>query len=271
MNTTIIIPAYNEGTAKSEPYLERVHNVLHDKGHNKRFIDSCKSNIFRTLAVLRTETKLPIIVIDDGSNDDTSEEVIRFQKGDRNSNITLLKHHSNYGKWAALLTAIDNLSTDVASILLTDADMIIPNNIIDRLSNDFYRYKKIYKQFGMSIACCWSKQSRWVEPAADFAVDNSSGTRMLCLEQRKNVLHEHNQHGVHDLICWFPYGLETILNNLFITIIASSTITSNPAEELPRFLPACRHYTHFDHINEQICGAQNMYYKHLQDKKQRNY
>jgi|GEM_PF-6410687 len=98
MSTNILIPAYNEGTTKSELYLEQANKTLREKGYTKQFVDSCRSNIFRTLAVLVRETSLPITVIDDGSSDDTAEEVKRFQTRNKNHQVSLLSHNANKGK-----------------------------------------------------------------------------------------------------------------------------------------------------------------------------
>lgn len=73
-----VIPAYNEGSA--------ISNVL--KNLNKEGYHN-------------------LIIINDGSKDNTSEVVVKVQKELQNNNLVLLEHVINRGQGAALKTGID--------------------------------------------------------------------------------------------------------------------------------------------------------------------
>lgn len=87
MKTTVVIPAFNEG--------KRIGKVL------------------KSLA----KTRYSVIVVDDGSSDDTAVEVKKFRK------VKLINHKTNRGQGAALKTGIRaalKLKSDV--IITFDAD-----------------------------------------------------------------------------------------------------------------------------------------------------
>lgn len=86
MKIFIVIPAHNEA--------ERIGNVLKDL----------------------MKIKLPIIVVDDGSSDNTYKIALKY-------NITLLKHKINLGKGAALKTGCDHaFSSGAEAVIIMDSD-----------------------------------------------------------------------------------------------------------------------------------------------------
>lgn len=93
MLLSIIIPAYNEETTIAS-IIDKVQAVE-----------------------LSSEVKKEIIIVNDGSNDNTSRILARYQGQD---NITVI-HQDNRGKTAALLTGIKNAKGDI--FLIQDADL----------------------------------------------------------------------------------------------------------------------------------------------------
>ncbi|MCK4745457.1 MAG: glycosyltransferase family 2 protein, partial [Bacteroidales bacterium] len=86
-STSVIIPAYNEEDAISTTLDQLVALKLHEK--------------------------YEILVIDDGSNDRTSEVISKYP-------VTLLKHHVNKGYGAALKTGIRHANGE--RVILMDSD-----------------------------------------------------------------------------------------------------------------------------------------------------
>lgn len=86
MKITIVIPAHNEAV--------RIGTVLNEL----------------------IKMKMPIIVVDDGSNDDTSKIIQEYK-------VTLLKHKINLGKGAALKTGCDAaFSSGADGVIIMDSD-----------------------------------------------------------------------------------------------------------------------------------------------------
>lgn len=133
-NTVIIIPAYNEGTPSIEYYQGYILETLSGnvKYPHKELL-LCKSNIFRTLYLLSKETDIPIIVIDDGSPDDTVEEVKRFQHVYPHHQISLLGNLQRVGKGASFIKATENTSEEIEYFITTDADLVIPHKMFEQL------------------------------------------------------------------------------------------------------------------------------------------
>lgn len=103
MNTTVIkklsivIPAFNEGAT--------IHKIL----------DKIKK------VVLLNGIEKEIIIINDYSTDNTSEQIRKYIDENKNLNILYLEHQVNKGKGAALHTGIKNATGDV--IVIQDADL----------------------------------------------------------------------------------------------------------------------------------------------------
>lgn len=103
MNTTVIkklsivIPAFNEGAT--------IHEIL---------------NKIKTVELLHSIEK-EIVIINDYSTDNTSEQIRKYMDENKNLNILYLEHQVNKGKGAALHTGIKNATGDV--LVIQDADL----------------------------------------------------------------------------------------------------------------------------------------------------
>ena len=97
MKLSIVIPAYNEGST--------IHLIL-NKIKSVELID----NIEREL-----------IIINDFSNDNTEEYIIKYQTENPEMTITYYKHSYNQGKGAAIRTGIQKATGDY--IIIQDADL----------------------------------------------------------------------------------------------------------------------------------------------------
>ena len=91
LKVSVIIPAYNE-----EKDISKILNML--------------------IEVSKDLPCMEIIVIDDGSTDDTVNQVKKFSSG-----IKLVKHEKNVGKGAALVTGFAEATGDV--VVVQDADL----------------------------------------------------------------------------------------------------------------------------------------------------
>ena len=97
MKLSIIIPAYNEGST--------IHLIL-----NKIKSVELIHNIEREL-----------IIVNDFSNDNTEESIIKYQAENPETTITYYKHSYNQGKGAAIRTGIQKATGDY--IIIQDADL----------------------------------------------------------------------------------------------------------------------------------------------------
>ena len=97
MKLSIIIPAYNEGST--------IHLIL-----NKIKSVELIHNIEREL-----------IIVNDFSNDNTEESIIKYQAENPEITITYYKHSYNQGKGAAIRTGIQKATGDY--IIIQDADL----------------------------------------------------------------------------------------------------------------------------------------------------
>ena len=97
-SVSVVIPAYNEG--------ERIEGTLRDLGH------------YLELNFPRFE----IIVVDDGSGDDTAEKVKRV--AETNRRVALISYFPNRGKGFAVRLGILRAAYD--AVLFTDADLSTP-------------------------------------------------------------------------------------------------------------------------------------------------
>ena len=97
MKLSIIIPAYNEGST--------IHLIL-----NKIKSVELIHNIEREL-----------IIVNDFSNDNTEESIIKYQAENPEITITYYKHSYNQGKGAAIRTGIQKATGDY--IIIQDSDL----------------------------------------------------------------------------------------------------------------------------------------------------
>lgn len=100
---SVVVPAYNE-SGRIERALAEVTRFLEGRGRNWE-----------------------VIVIDDGSSDQTALMVQRFHAGDRR--VQLVRHGKNRGKGAAVRTGV--AATRGAKVLVMDADLATPISELD--------------------------------------------------------------------------------------------------------------------------------------------
>jgi len=102
-----------------------------------------EDNVKRTLTdvenVLSKYDDHEVIVVDDGSNDETSKFVEKFEKN--NSNIHLLKHLLNMGMGRALRTGFENATGDI--IVTIDADLSYSASQIPKLVDELINNETI--------------------------------------------------------------------------------------------------------------------------------
>lgn len=94
---SIVIPAFNEGAT--------IHKILN------------KIKVVDLLNGIEKE----VIIINDYSTDNTSEQIKKYIDENKNLNILYLEHQVNKGKGAALHTGIQNATGDI--IVIQDADL----------------------------------------------------------------------------------------------------------------------------------------------------
>ena len=94
MKISVVIPVFNESRT-IENLINKVHNVVLPSGIEKE-----------------------IIVVDDGSTDETYDILTRFQN---KFPIRLFKHNLNSGKSAAVQTGIKNITGEI--VVIQDADL----------------------------------------------------------------------------------------------------------------------------------------------------
>ena len=97
LKITILIPFFNE------------------EGNIVRQLEDIIENINRI-----NDCKFDILLIDDGSTDNSSEKIIQLFNNFPNINYQLIKHQKNLGKTKAFETAFQNLVTDY--VLFMDGD-----------------------------------------------------------------------------------------------------------------------------------------------------
>jgi glycosyltransferase involved in cell wall biosynthesis len=104
---SVVIPAYNEA-ARIERALERVTGFLQQRAQ-----------------------PWELVVVDDGSGDQTSLIVRRFMAGRPDAHVRLLRLEANRGKGAALRAGI--AATTGRRVLMMDADLATPIEEVSRL------------------------------------------------------------------------------------------------------------------------------------------
>jgi glycosyltransferase involved in cell wall biosynthesis len=118
MKLTIIIPAYNEQ--------DTICKVL-DK-----------------LSKVKFPCKTEIIIVDDGSTDDTESRIMNHES--RITNIRLIQHSTNRGKGAAIITGIKHATGNY--ILIQDADLEYDPLQIPQLMKPIFSSNKPIAVFG---------------------------------------------------------------------------------------------------------------------------
>lgn len=96
-----------------------------------------EENVLRTLAkitnVIKEYDDYEILVVDDGSLDDTFKFAKEFEL--KNHHVNVLKHSVNMGRGKALRTGFENAKGDI--MVTIDADLSYDANDIPRLINEF--------------------------------------------------------------------------------------------------------------------------------------
>lgn len=95
MKLSIIVPVFNE-----EKTIVKIFNMLDEVGLG--------------------EVKKEVIVVDDGSNDNTADNILEYIKK-KKEKIFFFQHKNNLGKGAAVKTGIDHATGDY--IIIQDADL----------------------------------------------------------------------------------------------------------------------------------------------------
>ncbi len=151
------IPCYNEWEQENE----------YRCPHSKQRVVSYESPIFRTLHLLRpyidSGTRQQIIIHNDGSTDDTHDQIQRFKKEGKYGKELLIINHANNGwKIARFIEALKiTLESGHDNMMMTDADMIyMPSLIIPRLT---WETERDYEQgYGMVYSDQWEyKLHKW--------------------------------------------------------------------------------------------------------------
>lgn len=107
-NLTICTPFYNE-----ESGLKKYFLVL------EKIIKSLDSNI-----------ELKILLIDDGSNDDTLKKLYMYQSKYKNYNIKIHAHEKNYGYGKTLKNSI--IISDTSHLITYDSDCVYDHGLIKK-------------------------------------------------------------------------------------------------------------------------------------------
>lgn len=116
MKISVIMPAYNEGD-NIQHAIVRMTNVLNDLTDNYE-----------------------IIVVDDGSVDDTYEKALNYASRSR---VKVLKNTANMGKGFSVKRAVKHVTVDV--VVVIDSDMEID-------PGELKTYIKLLKKYDVCIA-----------------------------------------------------------------------------------------------------------------------
>jgi len=110
---SIVIPVYNEEDSISQ-LIENIHQILN------KFYD---------------KNEIEILIVDDGSEDDSSQVISEIK------NIRFFRHPKNQGYGSALKTGIKHAKSDI--ILIIDADKTYPVEYIPELLNKIDDYDMV--------------------------------------------------------------------------------------------------------------------------------
>lgn len=114
MDIQIIIPCHNESKIIEATYEKLIEILTNDSIKNKYYYN--------------------LLFIDDGSTDNTLQQLIDFSKND--SNVTYLSFSRNFGKEAAMYAGIENSIKYDAAIII-DADLQHPPELIPEMIENF--------------------------------------------------------------------------------------------------------------------------------------
>jgi len=105
MEISIVVPAYNE-EKRIKPTLKKIYDYFE-----------------------KSRLQFEIIIVDDGSKDDTEKVVREFTQ--THSEVKLIKHEKNQGKGAAVKTGV--LASKGNLVLFSDADLSTPIEEFEKL------------------------------------------------------------------------------------------------------------------------------------------
>lgn len=114
MDIQIIIPCHNESKIIEATYKKLIEILTNDSIKNKYYYN--------------------LLFIDDGSTDNTLQQLVDFSKND--SNVTYLSFSRNFGKEAAMYAGIENSIKYDAAIII-DADLQHPPELIPEMIENF--------------------------------------------------------------------------------------------------------------------------------------
>lgn len=121
MKLSVVVPCYNESAS-----LNQFHDSL-------------------TELLQKEKISYEIIMVDDGSTDDTMEKIIELNK--KNKNVKAISFSRNFGKESAMLAGLKHTSGDYIAIM--DADMQhSPSTMIDM-------YKKLLEDSNYDSICAY--------------------------------------------------------------------------------------------------------------------
>jgi len=126
VDVSVILCAYNEGNVIEET-IDRVDRVLLGNGWNYE-----------------------IIVVDDGSLDDTKERAISYRDRNGGSYLKILSYHKNSGKGNAVKAGFEEAEGDFIVVIDSDLD-VDPNHIP--------RYVEALKSSDIAVASKWHSES----------------------------------------------------------------------------------------------------------------
>jgi glycosyltransferase involved in cell wall biosynthesis len=127
VDVSVILCAYNEGNV-IEDTIDKVNNVMSRTGWNYE-----------------------IVVVDDGSLDDTRQKAIEYMNGKGNDHLKVISYHQNMGKGNAIKTGFANAEGDF--IVVIDSDLDVNPSAIPS-------YVEALKTNDIAVASKWHPQSR---------------------------------------------------------------------------------------------------------------
>ena len=177
MKLSVIVPCFNEEAGINE------------------FYDSLVSSL------KKEKITYEIIMINDGSTDDTSLKIKELNKKDKN--VKLISFSRNFGKESAMLAGLKHSSGDYISIM--DADMQhTPSMLIDL-------YRKLQDDANYDVACAYK---------ADRFDEGTLKRALTAMFYRINNL-------ISDYQIWNIILFETKALNTFCNILNDSNIDQN--------------------------------------------
>jgi glycosyltransferase involved in cell wall biosynthesis len=126
--------------------------------NSEKYIDKCLKSILN-----QTYTNYNLIVVDDGSTDNTAEIINNQQK------LNYINTGTNYGSpLRSFKTAVDLYSTNPEDILVTvDGDDYLYNNKVLEYLNNIYQDNNIWMTYGQYVPLS-NSYSNFCKPINDF-------------------------------------------------------------------------------------------------------